>query len=638
MPISKKEFRALAPDDQIRELRGQRVEREFAIEQRGIDEHKRAAWLSIASEEPYERWWGIEVLDLGADSIRDQRLRSGAPLLVGHDPADQVGVIEHHEIARDRKLRILARFGKSARAEEIWQDVLDGIRRNTSVGYVIHDLVLERQEGDRNFYRVTDWEPYEGSLVAVPADPTVGLGRHHQPIHTKVKTMDEEIDDTRGGDRRSKKDISEDTRVRMLYNAGENFEKYGGREIARQLIENGGGEHEFKAMMLAAMRTKTPITATAQPFEFPGEARISATAHRGSLHPIIMRQFDGDQHKAAAELYGVGQWLRARLAGNKQAARWCMDHGLMQRDASEGIDSDGGYLVPGVLSNSVIDFTTEFGVARQECRTLPMSSATLNVPTRETGVTAYFVGEGGEATKSSATWGNVALTPKKLAVLSIMSREIDEDSIIDLASWVAMECGRAFAETEDGCWLNGDGTSTYGGMQGIRTKLIDGSHNAGKIAATSGDDTFAEIIAGDLDRVIAALPTPALKNAKWLMSRACYATAILPLIRAAGGVTLTDLVSGPLSQGYLGYPIVLSEKMPNNPASTYNGAAMLLFGDYSQASILGSRREIRIKVDSSRYLEFDQIAILATERFTIVNHQLGDNSTAGAVVGLVGTT
>ena len=65
MTIDRTEFRRMTPDDQIRALRGEKVERLFTIEQRGINTEKRTAWLSIASEEPYERWWGIEVLDVG---------------------------------------------------------------------------------------------------------------------------------------------------------------------------------------------------------------------------------------------------------------------------------------------------------------------------------------------------------------------------------------------------------------------------------------------------------------------------------------------------------------------------------------------------------------------------------------------
>ena len=167
-------FRKLDSTAQIAQLRGSRGERNFAVERDTIDESARTAWFSIASERPYQRWWGTEILDHKKESIRTERLDAGANFLVGHDTSDVVGVVEKWEISSDKKLRILVRFGRSARAGEIFQDVLDGIRRNTSVGYIIHELLLEKSEGDMNTYRVTDWEVLEGSLVAVPADPSVG--------------------------------------------------------------------------------------------------------------------------------------------------------------------------------------------------------------------------------------------------------------------------------------------------------------------------------------------------------------------------------------------------------------------------------------------------------------------------------
>ena len=69
------------------------------------------------------------------------------------------------------------RFGKSQRAEEVFQDVRDGIRRNVSVGYMIHRATLVETKEDQEIYRVTDWEPHELSLVSVPADASVGIGR-----------------------------------------------------------------------------------------------------------------------------------------------------------------------------------------------------------------------------------------------------------------------------------------------------------------------------------------------------------------------------------------------------------------------------------------------------------------------------
>jgi len=137
----------------------------------------RTVELSFSSEEPYERYFGWETLDHSPKSVRLARLNEGGAVLVDHNTRDMVGVIEKAWIGPDRKGRALVRFGKSTRAEEILTDVTDGIRRNCSVSYDVHKMILEKSEGDVDYYRVTDWEPLEVSLVSVPADMTVGVGR-----------------------------------------------------------------------------------------------------------------------------------------------------------------------------------------------------------------------------------------------------------------------------------------------------------------------------------------------------------------------------------------------------------------------------------------------------------------------------
>ncbi|WP_205855299.1 HK97 family phage prohead protease, partial [Pseudomonas viridiflava] len=85
--------------------------------------------------------------------------------------------VERAWLDDDRKLRALVRFSKGQGASEVWEDVVDGIRRNISVGYDPQDAQLERTEGDLKYYRITRWEPCEVSIVSIPADPTVGVGR-----------------------------------------------------------------------------------------------------------------------------------------------------------------------------------------------------------------------------------------------------------------------------------------------------------------------------------------------------------------------------------------------------------------------------------------------------------------------------
>jgi HK97 family phage major capsid protein len=80
----------------------------------------------------------------------------------------------------------------------------------------------------------------------------------------------------------------------------------------------------------------------------------------------------------------------------------------------------------------------------------------------------------------------------------------------------------------------------------------------------------------------------------------------------------------------------LTPKLPNTSADL-SGKIMLLFGDMSKAVALGSRREIALATSLSRYLDTDQLAYRITERFDIIPHNMGDNATAGAIVGLQGT-
>lgn len=133
--------------------------------------------LSFSSETVVDRWFGGEILDHTPTSIRLGRLQEGGALLVEHDRSDHVGVIESVEIGADRIGRAMVRFGKSARAEEIFQDVIDGVRKWVSTTYRVHSMVLESKSDDGETYRVMDWEPVEISIVSIPADPSVGVAR-----------------------------------------------------------------------------------------------------------------------------------------------------------------------------------------------------------------------------------------------------------------------------------------------------------------------------------------------------------------------------------------------------------------------------------------------------------------------------
>lgn len=150
--------------------------RTWTIERENVNVEARTVDLSFSSEQPVERFFGAEILDHKRASIRLDRLRSAAPLLMDHDGRDVVGVVEKVSIG-DRRGRAVVRFGRGVHAEEIFADVQDGIRTNVSVGYKIHAMQLESSDNSGDVFRITDWEPFELSLVGVGADPTVGTNR-----------------------------------------------------------------------------------------------------------------------------------------------------------------------------------------------------------------------------------------------------------------------------------------------------------------------------------------------------------------------------------------------------------------------------------------------------------------------------
>lgn len=662
---------------QLQTLRGLRVARSFQIDRaEGVNEEARTAWMSIASEEPYERWWGVEILDMGKQSIRDKRLRMGAPLLVGHDTSDMVGVVEDFELTSGRKLRVLARFGRSARAEEIWRDVLDGIRRNTSVGYVIHDLVLEKSEEGVNTYRVTDWEPLEGSLVPVPADPTVGLGRTHAAPHAatysnqershsmtpeekaKIEAevrakVEQEMRDKAAADARAVEESRgatealkrEQARVSDILACGDVFKDEGGPELARKLIADPTATVEtFKARMFESQRGRQKPLATAQPGDTPasyGEGARVRFRHgklRAFTRPVVLS--NGQKMDAEEAAYRSGMWMAGALYQKDWALKWLRDNGIdmyqqlesgQVRVMSGATVGAGGALVPVEMEQSIIDLRDEYGVARQLLRVRPMASDVKTIPRRTGGVTAYFFtdDDGAGMTASDKSWTNVTLSAKKLGALCRVSEDLEEDSVIDVVDDLTMEIAYAFAVKEDQCFLIGDGTSAYGGMNGLITKFEAVAY-ASRSQLAANHDTFPKVDAADLASVMGAVTKFGTPGAKWLCSNTAKALMFDRLKASAGGNDVMSLAQG-VVPAYLGYEIVTSEVMPAGPSTDYSSKVMFFFGRYDLAGSLGARRGITLQVLRERYAELGQIGIKGTERFDIVNHDVGDTTNKGPV-------
>ena len=332
--------------------------------------------------------------------------------------------------------------------------------------------------------------------------------------------------------------------------------------------------------------------------------------------------------------YAMGMWTRGAVFGDQRAAQWCSENGIETRASGEAIFGQAGALVPEQMATAIIDLREQYGVARQMLKIFPMGSDTLTIRRRRGGLTGFFVAEGVAPTVSDKTWDTVTLTAKRLAALSLFSRELADDAVIDVGADLAEEMAYAFANKEDDCWLNGDGTSNFGGIFGILPKIIDGTHTASAINAVATHNTFSTITNADLTNLMGALPVYASGDVDWLVSQRGRAMVFGALTAAAGGNSMITL-AGRSEDAYLGDPIMISQLMPRVTTSLIN-LAMVLYGNFELASCIGDRRGFSLQVLNERYAELGQIGVIGWERFDIANHDLGDNVNPGPVVALIG--
>ncbi len=635
-----------------------KLHRHISFERASLDEDNRKLSFSFSSEEPVERWFGEEILDHSKGAIRLKRLKSGGPLLLDHDSRKQIGVVEKVSIGEDRKGRVDVRFGKGELSEEIYQDVLDGIRTNVSVGYQIHRMLLEEESGENKIYRATDWEPYEVSLVSIPADISVGVGRGEDDSHeTEIERTNNKFKENRTMNKcqfcgaelndgvlctcqasvsaRSKPPVvdtakieqetrsAELKRVREIHAIGEKH-----KVDTKAAIDAGDSVDSFRTFVLDEVE-KRDVQVTPDPPKKEPKIDANYRYDKRALAP-----WEG--HKdAERQAFAAGKWVQGVLLGDEKAKRWVKEN-MGERVMTEGVGTGGGFAVPDELENGIINLRDAYGAARRLATVYPMGSATLDLPKRASGNTAYFKGEETAATASDLGLGQVQLAVKDLYALTLISKSLAEDAVFSIAALVADEHGQAFAEKEDACFILGDGTSTYGGMVGLKT-LTEATAYAGRVTSTSGDDTFQEITSGDLSRMMASIRSYAKTGAVWLASPTADDLVFGRLAAAAGGNTIQTL-NGGTGMSYLGYRRETAEDCPSGAATDYTSLTMLYFGNFKKGVALGDRRGISMQVLNERYAEYGQIGVISSERFDLNIHDLGTTAVTGSISYLYGNS
>jgi HK97 family phage major capsid protein/HK97 family phage prohead protease len=458
-----------------------------------LDEENRRVRIGVSSEEPVERSFGMEVLGHSAGDINMEFINSGrAPLLLDHDMTKQIGVIEEFKLDETAKrTTAVVRFGKSALAREVFEDVKDGIRMNISVGYRIDKL--ERYEKDNETYYKAQWTPMEVSSVSVPADQSrlVGVGRSKdkQNNNIEVKLMENEkkqdinLDEVRA-------QTVEDAKAEFKRNSKEIIDlavKHNKRDLADKAISDGISVAEFRGILLENISNNTPLETPSEIGMTKEEVRefslvkaIRAMANPSDRKAQEDAAFEFECSREAARQYGKdaqGIMLPSDVLG-----RWS------KRDINTGDDST--LVSENYLSGSFID------VLRNSSSVLAAGATTLNnlqgnvvIPKKTAAASAGWIAtEGNAASESEMTSGSVTMTPKVVGAFTDATRLLLQQSSLDIENLIRDDLTKSIATAIDLGALAGSGSS--GQPTGI--KNTSGINTTTFAAA---NPTFAEIIA-----------------------------------------------------------------------------------------------------------------------------------------------
>jgi len=420
--------------------------RTFTVADRAIDEDARTVEISFSSEAPVERYFGIEILDHSAGSVILDRMNNGGAFLVNHDTDDQVGVVESVVIdSADRVGRAVVKFGQSVRAKEIFQDITDGIRRSISVGYRIFEAVLESEIDGVDTYRVKRWEPLEISIVPVPADISVGVGRSetraYETIFKREIVMENE-DNTNTADRAGTPaqpapvvdtaKIQADARAQAVKEANAMLAlgaKHNKRDLAEKALAENKTLAEFRGILLDVIGDETPL-------ETPtGEIGLNrGDAQRYSILNAIRAAHSKDWSKAGFELEcskavadRTGRAARGFfLPSDVMSVKRDLSVLAQQRDLTVGSPTGGGNLVG--TDHMDMDFITvlrnRMMIRTMGARVLAGLVGDVSFPRQTGSGTAYWVTEGGNTTESNQTFGTVALSPKTVSGRTDLTRKL----------------------------------------------------------------------------------------------------------------------------------------------------------------------------------------------------------------------
>lgn len=600
---------------------------EFPITARrsSTDAERTTYEVAFSSEAEVIRWFGIEILGHDKGEVDLSRLNNGGAVLMDHDRSDLVGVVEKNtaRVDKDHVARASVRFSSSVRGKEIERDVEDEIRQLVSVGYSVKaaKLVETRTVGKDDsgraitvdVWRVTEWQPMEISLVSVPADVEVGVGRSENagPNAAPIKG-DSPTEGTMKKVRGEKGEVVEvaddDPRPAITARAqvtaaerdkqtAEILDLAEGHNVpmkdVRAWIDEGLGVEAVAARILDSKKSKPVTQPAAETLDVPKKDAKRYSYARAILKAAMQREgtgkFDGIEAELSNEIdkrldatiprHG-GIFVPVDLRSDEDRQR-ALDSKTVTK-GPELIQEEHGELIEILRQKTVL--------SRLGARFLTGLTAPVSFPKQTGRLTAYWVGENPavDVPESDLAFGTVNLIPKTMQATTSYSRQLLVQTSFDVEGMVKSELGEEHSLLLDRTAFHGEGTGNE--PTGLyKTPDVN-------VVAVGGVPDFADVI----NTIAAVLDDNAnYGNLGWALTplMAARLRQILEFPTAPGGRPLWE---GSFEDGVLGsYRAIATNQMSKTMTGSEDTGGVehgAIYGNWSQL-LIGMFLGLEIIVD-----------------------------------------
>lgn len=581
-----------APTNDLRAAGLQRRALTGTFQRDAVSVDARTVQIAFASETPYERWFGMEVLDCSTDAVRLDRLMNGAPLLFNHNPDELIGVVESVSIGQDRVCRATVRFGKTEDADEAFALVQDGILRNVSVGYCIHAYRLEGEADGVETYRVTDWEPMEISMVSVPADATVGVGRsvdiqpatppqpatETQPLQesrmTQTATPQPSVTPIAGP---SSADADVQRRDALI-SLGVKYKDYVSMNDVQDACRSGKTIDAFQELVIERMTSKHSDTRA-------GHIGLSdREAGTYSIARAVSAMISGDWSQAGLER-AANEAAMKRFGGSKGLM---VPFDVLSRSFTAGGSTTGA---PVIATDLRTDLWTDvlrnqLALGRMGATMLYGLTSGIDIPKKTVGSSLGWLTEVAASASTDINTAKLSLSPKRIGAYIDFSKQAVIQSAMAVEPMLRADINSELAVRIEDAAINGNGASNN--PRGIRFTSGIGSVIGGTNGAQIG---WSHIVA--LETACAAANAEPDQTAGYLVNT--KARGWLKGVQKANALPFVwENSDTPLN----GYRAAVTNTVPSNLSKgSSSTCSSVIFGSQWDMLVVGTFGAVEILLD-----------------------------------------